>query len=266
MNLALRFLHFEIRKILRATSKRLLIDDYSFTPIWVSKCKSGYMHRWIGGGLIWHEPTSAAKHITKSDLTLFSYGYSVKKNDKVLIVGAGVGAEIHYFSKQIGRHGQIYAIEPDERAFNRMVELVQTLKIRNVKLFQVAISNFVGQASLVLDSEASATNYLHSSEETISGHVEVTTLSKFCLENKLNEIDYLKLNIEGEEMRALQGIGNSVIVHNFCISCHDFLTDRPKTYAQVEKTLTKRGFQTISPPISIGEPWVEYYIFAQKTD
>ncbi|MFT4599937.1 MAG: FkbM family methyltransferase [Arenicella sp.] len=55
--------------------------------------------------------------------------------------------------------------------------------------------------SSVYKRDLSQTNFDLSSEEEI----EITTLDKFCQLNKIDKIDYLKLDVEGHEMSALKG-------------------------------------------------------------
>ncbi|HEY2460768.1 MAG TPA: FkbM family methyltransferase, partial [Candidatus Acidoferrum sp.] len=70
--------------------------------------------------------------------------------------------------------------------------------------------------------------------------------------NWINQIDFLKMNIEGAERFALPGM-ESMIAHirHICVACHDFRSnlghgENFRTRAFVEEFLSNHGFTIVS--------------------
>jgi hypothetical protein len=82
--------------------------------------------------------------------------------------------------------------------------------------------------------------------------VRASTLDDVWKEQGLNDIAFLKINIEGAERFALLGM-SSVLprVRNICVACHDFRSesghgDQFRTRAFVEQFLVGQGFAVAS--------------------
>jgi FkbM family methyltransferase len=79
--------------------------------------------------------------------------------------------------------------------------------------------------------------------------VPATTLDAFCKENAIDEIDLLKLDIEGEEVRVLETISEQLLVRTkqITVEFHDFLqpAERPRIES-LHRNLISRGFDMIS--------------------
>ena len=225
-----------------------------------------WIHRWRSGALVWHEPLLRPKVVTEIDLSLFTYAYRPRPGDIVLDVGAGAGAEVGPFSRMVGAHGRVLAIEPDPAAFRRLKKLVQLSGLDNVVLDQWAVGATEGSGHLTQDGVASATNRLaeNGSDSTIP--VPVTTLDSFIEQRGLGQIDYLKMNIEGSERAALVGLARHAdIIRNWCIACHDFLgTSETTTLSFVRDWLEKAGLEVLRHPEVEGAPWMGWYLFASR--
>ncbi len=78
-----------------------------------------------------------------------------------------------------------------------------------------------------------------------------TTIDAICQRLGLDRIDFLKMNIEGAERLAIQGMTETLQQTSvLCISCHDFLADAAgdegfRTKATVLEFLEQRGFRVV---------------------
>ena len=136
----------------------------------------------------------------------------------VFDVGAHVGKYTKLFSLLTGPKGRVFAFEPTPDSFRRLTEQVVERDLKNVTLLQHAVADLDGPVTLhQFPDEYSSWNGLgrprmkdpkHPGQFVpIAGSVEVeaVTLDAFCHERGIERIDYLKIDVEGAEIRALRG-------------------------------------------------------------
>jgi FkbM family methyltransferase len=136
----------------------------------------------------------------------------------VLDVGANIGEYTKLFSLLVGESGRVFAFEPDPDSARRIDEMVTRETLVNVELVNRAISEQSGKITLNrFPEEYSSWNSIgHPRMEdprnpmqlvpiVSSIEVEAVTLDQFCRTHGLDQIDYLKLDVEGAEFMALKG-------------------------------------------------------------
>ena len=136
----------------------------------------------------------------------------------VLDVGANIGKYTKLFSLLVGQAGRVFAFEPDPGSVQRVRQLVATEALANVTVVNQAVAEKSGAAQLnQFPEEYCSWNSLgrpHMEDPRnrnqfvpIVGSVEIetVTLDEFCQAQGLRQIGYLKLDVEGAELRALQG-------------------------------------------------------------
>lgn len=147
-----------------------------------------------------------SKHIVKN---LFSPENYITIFD----VGAHIGQSATYY-KSTYKNSKIYSFEPFPNSF----EHLKTLNLTNFKPFNLGFSDKKGLESFCCN-KGSPTNSLLSlsknAKETWGGieglsevekfDCEFTTLDDFCDENKVEFIDFLKIDVQGAEFKVLKG-------------------------------------------------------------
>jgi len=144
----------------------------------------------------------------------------VKEGMTVFDVGAHAGKYTRLFSLLVGETGRVIAFEPTPDSAKRLASDIQRLELRNVALLQNAVAESSARVTLhQFPEEYSSWNGLGQPRMEdpkrqgqfvpIVGTVEVDaiTLNDFCRDQRIERIDYLKLDVEGAELRALQGTG-----------------------------------------------------------
>jgi FkbM family methyltransferase len=161
----------------------------------------------------------------------------VKPGMTVLDLGAHHGLYSLLASKRVGHSGQVFAFEPSPRERNAL-RLHLTLNFcRNVSVEKVALGNENTESDLhVVDSWAVGCNSLRPpdvAEKTSLERVRVTKLDDWLTERKIGPVHFIKLDVEGGELAALQGA--SELISN---------RPRPVILAEVQDVRTRPwGYQ-----------------------
>jgi FkbM family methyltransferase len=191
--------------------------------------------------------------------------YKPQAGDTVIDVGAGVGEEAVVFSDLVGPSGRVVSIEAHPATFGCLQETVRLSALNNVLPLALAIGDRDGLTTI-----AEADNYLASSimhSEGLGTHVKLRSLDSLLDELGLEKVTLLKMNIEGAEGAAADGMSRlAKRVKHAVISCHDFISDRGgppqfRTFDHVCRRLKELGFQLTMRPDD-PRPWTRYYIYA----
>ena len=138
-----------------------------------------------------------------------------KNNLTVFDCGGNIGEYadlIFNVSDKLKANIQLHVFEPSQLCIKKLIEKFGGFK--NVWIHKNAVSNSSGSATLYYPWVGSPGASLSSNVsiaqrtglyETQSEQVSLITLDNFCHENNIEHIDYLKLDIEGYEIQALQG-------------------------------------------------------------
>ena len=197
--------------------------------------------RWIGEPAKWRRVAQ----------TFWCLTYHPKPGDVVIDVGAGMGSDVFFFSSAVGEEGKVLAIEANPNTYTLLAKLCKWNGLRNVVCRQVAVVDSPKQV-MIEDGDFHEANAMATGPSAVgSVPVKGVRLDDLAAEEGLTRIDFIKMNIEGAETLALQGMGEVLArTRHVCIACHDFRADRGegegfRTRAQVEQVLGKLGFQVL---------------------
>jgi FkbM family methyltransferase len=136
-------------------------------------------------------------------------------NPVIIEAGAQFGEDTQWMS-QLWPASKIYAFEPSPESFASLQAVAD--QHSNIVATQLALSNKKGEAFFYLAGGASSllkpqdsfnNDYFHSDlEHPIV--VEVTTLDEWAEANNVTTIDFMWLDMEGNELNALEGALNSL--------------------------------------------------------
>jgi FkbM family methyltransferase len=145
----------------------------------------------------------------------------VEDGDTVIDIGGHIGV----FSVYAAFHnpsGKVYAFEPFSENFKKLAE---HKKINNLEVHNKGISDRDGKQTLFLSPDNNTGGHsLHLKQQSErTAEIETTTLTGFCEANKIEKIDFLKLDCEGAEfdiVKSNEAILN--IVDKVIMECHPF--------------------------------------------
>ncbi|MHA1569488.1 MAG: FkbM family methyltransferase, partial [Alphaproteobacteria bacterium] len=137
---------------------------------------------------------------------------------RALDVGANFGVFTLSLARAAGPSGQIFAFEPSARTAGYLRAGIAANAFDNVDLFQLALSNRDGSATLAGtapelnaivfpsdDDRRSALDHAATAPAAAGEHVEVTTLDQWAAARDTGPITLVKLDAEGEEVNIVAG-------------------------------------------------------------
>ena len=187
---------------------------------------------------------------------LFVYGkreildtYLVNKNIKedinVLDIGANIGYYVLMEASQL-RNGKIYALEPDPRNIELLRKNIELNNFQNkVKILPLAASDKNEIKAFHLGERTNVSSFLDRNDVVNTINVKCVKLDDLPF---INDIDFIRMDIEGYEVKVLEGARNFLTttqkpikilieVHNFAYNKDDFNFKYQLEY------LNKHGFE-----------------------
>jgi FkbM family methyltransferase len=156
----------------------------------------------------------ANKYKNKDDQGGIAYVISsIKKGQTVLDIGAHKAGYLYFMISQVGEKGKVFAFEPQSNLYQYITKMKKLLSWDNVTVEHLALSDAAGSVTLYIPnnkvsagSSPGATIVEHK-DLTAYGVTEVVdteTLDAYCKRKDIKP-DFLKIDVEGNELRVLQG-------------------------------------------------------------
>ncbi len=130
-------------------------------------------------------------------------------------VGANAGELSLLFSHFTGKKGFVHSFEPTPSTYERLSYISKAARNQNIITNNIALSTKEGNISIYdygveysgLNTQAKRPLKKHGFDIEPKQHIEVpcTTLDKYCTQNNIEHIDFLKIDVEGGELNVLKG-------------------------------------------------------------
>jgi FkbM family methyltransferase len=131
----------------------------------------------------------------------------INPGNVVLDIGANIGYYTLIFAKHVGQNGKVFAFEPEPANFRLLEKNVSINGYSNVILEQKAVSNRNEKKKLYLSKETAGMHRIYKSQHANLDSVEIETISlDTYFSNYTGKIDFIKMDIEGSEYTALEGM------------------------------------------------------------
>ncbi|MFH1520143.1 MAG: FkbM family methyltransferase [Candidatus Micrarchaeota archaeon] len=153
----------------------------------------------------------------------FPDGFSIEKNDTVVEIGGHIGI-FTVLAARMAPQGKVYTFEPNPDNFQMLGTNLAMNRVGNVIARQEAVSDTSGSVSLYLDHRNTGGHSIHQSDNTGTGiTVRTTTLADIISQNRLEKIDFLKMDCEGAEYEIFRSVPLEVLamVRKIAMECHD---------------------------------------------
>jgi len=169
---------------------------------------------------------------------------NLKPGDTVIDLGAFAGMTAMTFAEAVGPTGTVIALEPDPTNYDCARKNLDTFKAATeltVDLLPLAVWDHTGAIAFVSEHSmgSSSATYIPGSRG-ITHDVNTVTLSELAKRQNLRRVDYIKMDIEGAEMQAIDDAAFfSKYRPRISVECHDVFG--PST-AIVTDALTRYGY------------------------
>jgi FkbM family methyltransferase len=131
----------------------------------------------------------------------------LKPGDRVVDIGGGLGVYTLSMAKRVGGTGIVHTFEPLSDHVDLIQQSLQLNQLSNVKIHQRVVSDRPGLRKLVVTPLSEATTIYHPESATVqpSVTVECTTLDAWHDVHRWPNVDFIKIDAEGEENLIVQG-------------------------------------------------------------
>ena len=148
---------------------------------------------------------------------------TVNKGDIVVDVGTNIGFFALLASKKVGKEGRVYAFEPIERNYKRLLRNLEANYAENVKAFNFGLSDKYETLPMIVpednpgESSLSEKNWseLWWGFKTKKKIVNATlqTFDEIYMAENMGSVKIVKIDVEGAELKILKGMKNFLKVN-----------------------------------------------------
>lgn len=160
--------------------------------------------------------------------------YNLNQDSIVFDIGGYVGDFAEKISKKFGC--KIYLFEPSQSFYKKCLERFKDNK--NILCFNYGVGDLNGDFILSNDNEASSTKRKISDKE--GEKIKIKKISDIIEELKVNNIDLMKINIEGGEYDLLPFLINENLIlkiNNIQVQFHNFVPNAVKKREEITNLL-----------------------------
>lgn len=225
-----------------------------------------WLHHYRDAVVPWVVPgRESPRQLHDSVVDRFAYDYLPTTGDVVVDVGAGFGEEALSFSRLVGATGRVLCFEAHPRAYRGLRTLVEYNELANIETFNVALVAETRTVHISDDDPLTKGNTVVG--QTTGIDVEGQRFDDLAASLVLPRVDLMKMNIEGAELLALEGMVDSLKnTRHIFIECHDFMADRGydeamRTKAAVRAFLEAHGFE-VKGRVDAERDWINDSLYA----
>lgn len=179
------------------------------------------------------------------------HGICVEKGDTVVDIGGHIGV-FSVYAAHLSETGKVIAFEPFIENFKRLEQHKKINDKKNLFVYNKGVSSTTGVQTLHLSPDDNTGGHsLHlktQSDNTID--IETVNLISFCETEKIDKIDFLKLDCEGAEFEIIKS-SEAILskVAKIIMECHPFADN---TVDDMIEILERNGFTIIRESNHIG--------------
>lgn len=129
----------------------------------------------------------------------------------VIDIGANIGYYTVIAAYHVGTQGQVLSFEPEQNNFDLLQKNIKANNFTWAKAYKTALSDTSGSRSLFL-ADSHTGIYSFANNRNSKHHIQVitNTLDNYLEKEKVNKVDIIKMDIEGGEMLAIDGMKKTI--------------------------------------------------------
>ena len=134
----------------------------------------------------------------------------IRPGNTVIDIGGNIGFYTRLFSELVGSDGLVITFEPDQINFEHLVQ--NTKSLTNIQLINKAVSFHSQGVSLYKSNTLNVDHRTYSHDDSDSSiHIDSISIDEFLQDQP---VDFIKMDIQGYEMSALQGMEQTLLKHS----------------------------------------------------
>jgi FkbM family methyltransferase len=139
--------------------------------------------------------------------TIYFYKKLLNGNLTVFDIGGNIGIFSLIAASHLQDNSQIYAFEPAERAWQTFKKNIQLNSFENISLQKLGVSDKSEWLTFHICNDDAYNSIGDKPMQNViySTKIKVISIDEFCLKNKIDRIDLLKIDTEGAESKVLAG-------------------------------------------------------------
>lgn len=139
----------------------------------------------------------------------------IKTGDVVLDIGANIGFHSFYFAELVGQYGKVIAFEPIVINYDTLQKNLNLNKFSQIIPINKALGNVNATMDIHIDSNVKNPGAFNLMEEGIKNtKIECIKGDDYLEENKIKQINLIKIDVEGYELEVLKGLKKSILMFN----------------------------------------------------
>ena len=131
--------------------------------------------------------------------------FNIQRGNIVFDIGAHIGKYTVEAARKVGTEGKVISIEPCPPNFAMLKENISLNHLKNVELVNMAAWNCSEQLKFFI-GVSSAQGGAYTNYGLSSIMVKAERIDKIIADAKLSHVDWVKIDVEGAEYEALQGL------------------------------------------------------------
>ncbi|GAL67603.1 FkbM family methyltransferase [Jejuia pallidilutea] len=185
---------------------------------------------------LWKATTLKPLYFLVHDIDKYEAYYHIKKGDVVFDAGANEGALSIIYAKKVGKEGKVFSFEPDAiniKLLNKNLSF--NTEIEHIRLIEKGLWDEEAEIDFFeAGSVGSSMFYEDKNSKRVS--IKAISIDSFIANENITKLDFIKMDIEGAEIKALKGAVNTIkkFQPNFAIASYH-LVEGKLTHIAVEE-------------------------------
>jgi FkbM family methyltransferase len=162
----------------------------------------------------------------------------------IIDIGANIGMSILFF-KRLFPNSSVYAFEPNPHAFRLLQQNVFQNALKDVVLFDVALSRDDGRGTLYTSGEGGEATASLIEDRGGKRAIEVSIRRLSSLLPEIGPVDFLKMDCEGAEVAILEDLASAKAlwrIPRLVVEYHHMLGEQPARLGYFLRALEAAGF------------------------
>ena len=171
--------------------------------------------------------------------------FTPREGDTVIDIGAHIGRYTITSSKQVGSTGKVVAIEADPDNFQLLKRNIALNNLTNVLPLNYAVFSTRTRMKLYEQSASAKYNSIMLTRARTMNYVEVNadTLDSILEQNRINQVNWIKIDVEGAEFEVLKGSTKTLSGNDISLLVEIHNIDDPSHYDNILDFLKYHNYE-----------------------